>query len=184
MLGYNFAKKHKKPGRPPLTSTVTTAETTGETIRRGPGRKKKRKHWTQLLAESENSQKENIIKTEDSNETEAETETVFKSEASGNENSSSVPRENTATKKKLKHIPSSSIVTRGAKLPNFGLWHHLTSIHSRRGRPRTRPIRPFPPRKVGRPLGSTKKAIAARKESEEDENNSNAGTEEVHNWFF
>ena len=56
----------------------------------------------------------------------------------------------------------------------------MTSFHSRRGRPRTRPIRPaFPPRKVGRPLGSTKKTIIVHKESEDDEIVSSAINEEV-----
>lgn len=162
-------KKHKKPGRPPSASASTSVgpDSGSETVRKGPGRKKKRKHWTQLLSASENNQKENISKPEDSSAAEDEivpepdndisVDETAAEETSANENISSSAKENIPAKKKLKHIPISSIVTRGAKLPNFGLWHHLTSFHSRRGRPRTKPVKAYVPRKVGRPLGSTKK---------------------------
>lgn len=160
-----------------------------ETVKRGPGRKKKRKHWTQLLAESENSLKENN-KPDESSAAEEESDIKPEAaeqaapEASASENASEEHKEN-VVKKKLKLIPTSNIVTRGAKLPNFGLWHHLTSFHSRRGRPRTRPIRPiFPPRKVGRPLGSTKKSMIIHKDSEDDEAVSSAAQEEVKYIFF
>lgn len=194
LIGYNFVKKHKKPGRPPLASTTFSISTSvtsdsAEAVRRGPGRKKKRKHWTQLLAESENKfetdSKENG-KPDESSAAEEEVDIKPDTESLAhtseqvikNENSTGESKEN--AKKKLKLVRTSNIVTRGAKLPNFALWHHLTSFHSRRGRPRTRPIRPaFPPRKVGRPLGSTKKVITLHKESEDDEGGSSAINEEV-----
>ncbi|GFS85109.1 scm-like with four MBT domains protein 2 [Nephila pilipes] len=157
-FGYNFVKKHKKIGRPPSNPNAASTEN-GEVIKRGPGRKKKRKHWTHLLSENrseENRPPEKMAKSRDSSETDEGSKCDIK------EKSPQVNKIPLMGKKKLKHTPSSSIVTRGAKLPNFGLWHHVSSFHSRRGRPRTRPIRPFPPRKVGRPVGSTKKAIAAQ----------------------
>lgn len=183
-------KKHKKPGRPSLASTYSTSFTTdsAEAIKRGPGRKKKRKHWTQLLAESENKFETDLKENSKPDESSANEEEVDikpdneppkqKNELeTKSENSTGECKEN--VKKKLKLVRTSNIVTRGAKLPNFALWHHLTSFHSKRGRPRTRPIRPvFPPRKVGRPLGSTKKIIL-HKESEDDEGGSSAINEEV-----
>lgn len=190
LIGYNFVKKHKKPGRPSLASTYTTSFTTNsaEAIRRGPGRKKKRKHWTQLLAESENKFETDLKENSKPDESSANEEEVnvkpdnespvdTSVQAAKSENSTGECKEN--VKKKLKLVRTSNIVTRGAKLPNFALWHHLTSFHSKRGRPRTRPIRPiFPPRKVGRPLGSTKK-ITLHKESEDDEGGSSVINEEV-----
>ncbi|KFM58598.1 Scm-like with four MBT domains protein 1, partial [Stegodyphus mimosarum] len=174
-FGYNFVKKHKKPGRPPLHSTLAAANN-GEIIKRGPGRKKKRKHWAHLNVAAENNIPQKVPKIADV----CETDESAKVEVTKTLSSSEPAKIEFIGKKKLKHTPCSSIVTRGAKLPNFGLWHHVSSFHSRRGRPRTRPMRPFPPRKVGRPIGSTKKAIAAhmneRKTLEKD--NCNEATEE------
>ncbi|GFY45916.1 scm-like with four MBT domains protein 2 [Trichonephila inaurata madagascariensis] len=159
-FGYNFVKKHKKIGRPPLNpNAASTSAENGEVVKKGPGRKKKRKHWTHLLNNArslENQPPVKNAKSRDSSETDEGSKCDTKEKSPSQTNK--IPL---IGKKKLKHTPSSSIVTRGAKLPNFGLWHHVSPFHSRRGRPRTRPIRPFPPRKVGRPVGSTKKAIAA-----------------------
>lgn len=163
-IGYNVVKK-KKPGRPPSNSSNSPS---GETVvkRGGPGRKKKKQHWKHLLSlKLEELDQEQKAQSRDSSETD---------ETSSRAKLVEEPRPKTplAGKKKLKHTPSSSIVTRGAKLPNFGLWHHVSTFHARRGRPRTRPIRPplFPPRKVGRPVGSTKKNLkAARKKEMEQE---------------
>ncbi|GFU73929.1 scm-like with four MBT domains protein 1 [Trichonephila clavipes] len=160
-FGYNFVKKHKKIGRPPLNpNAASTSAENEEVVKKGPGRKKKRKHWTHLLNNArslENQPPVKIAKSRDSSETDEGSKCDTKEKSPSQTNK--IPL---IGKKKLKHTPSSSIVTRGAKLPNFGLWHHVSPFHSRRGRPRTRPIRPFPPRKVGRPVGSTKKAIAAQ----------------------
>lgn len=117
-FGYNFVKKQKKLGRPPLTDATDN----GEVVKRGPGRRKKRKHWRFLRA---------AAATPEEKKPKLEDEKVVK-----------------------KHVPKYEIVTRGAKLPNFGLWHHLSPFHCRRGRP---PKRPFVHRKVGRPVGTTKK---------------------------
>lgn len=191
-IGYNFVKKHKKPGRPASASTYNPSSFTtdsAEAIRRGPGRKKKRKHWTQLLAESENKFETDLKENSKPDESSANEEEVdvkpdnespahTSEQATKSENSTGESKEN--VKKKLKVVRTSNIVTRGAKLPNFALWHPFTSFHSKRGRPRTRPIRPvFPPRKVGRPLGSTKKMLTLHKESEDDEGSSSIINEEV-----
>ncbi|GIY61158.1 scm-like with four MBT domains protein 1, partial [Caerostris extrusa] len=142
---YNFVKK-KKVGRPPLHSHFSSDN--GEVIKKsGPGRKKKRKHWSHIHAQAEeNEPLSKISKSRDSSETDEGNKFDLKEKES-------IPRETKIDlngQKNLKHGTSSNIVTRGAKLPNFGLWHHV-SFHNRRGRPRTRPLRPFPPRKVGRP---------------------------------
>ncbi|GBN98880.1 Scm-like with four MBT domains protein 2, partial [Araneus ventricosus] len=163
-FGYNFVKKQKKIGRPPSNTNGVSSDN-GEVVKRGPGRKKKRKHWTHLNAHvEENHPPEKRSKSRDSSETDegSKGDSKEKLKSDSNEPVSPQPaRIPLIGKKKLKHTTSSSIVTRGAKLPNFGLWHHVSPFHSRRGRPRTRPMRPFPPRKVGRPVGSTKKNIAA-----------------------
>lgn len=155
-------------GRPPSNSTVVSSDN-GEVIKKGPGRKKKRKHWKHLLSVklAEHSRREEKAISRDSSETD-DTSKCYSRVKPSNEEPSKVPL---TGKKNLKDTPS-SIVTRGAKLPNFGLWHHVSPFHNRRGRPRTRPIRPplFPPRKVGRPVGTTKKALmAARMKEKEDE---------------
>ncbi|GIX76142.1 scm-like with four MBT domains protein 2 [Caerostris darwini] len=151
-FGYNFVKK-KKVGRPPLHSHTFSLDNGGVIKKSGPGRKKKRKHWTHLHAE-ENEPLSKKSKSRDSSETDEGPKFDLKEKES-------IPQE-TKTDLNGQKSASSNIVTRGAKLPNFGLWHHVSSFHNRRGRPRTRPIRPFPPRKVGRPVGSTKKNIAAQ----------------------
>ncbi|XP_054723713.1 scm-like with four MBT domains protein 1 [Uloborus diversus] len=173
-FGYNFVKKHKKPGRPPLSSSVSSLSN-GEVVKRGPGRKKKRKHWTHLNMLSGESQPEKKPKSVDSSETDESAKPEPSKSEDSKEKLDSIPT------KKLKITPSSSIVTRGAKLPNFGLWHHVSPFLPRRGRPRTRPMRPFPPRKVGRPIGSTKKAIALQlnsKKSDADDVQSDHSNEE------
>ncbi|KAG8186556.1 hypothetical protein JTE90_020859 [Oedothorax gibbosus] len=162
-FGYNFVKKKNKVGRPPSNSSSGPSENNGETIvkRGGPGRKKKKQHWKHLLS-MKLEELDQKAQSRDSSETDERVKPI-------EQRPNKIPL---VGKKKLKHTPSSSIVTRGAKLPNFGLWHHVSPFHARRGRPRTRPIRPplFPPRKVGRPVGSTKKNLnAARKKEKEDE---------------
>ncbi|KAF8767845.1 Scm-like with four MBT domains protein 2 [Argiope bruennichi] len=164
-FGYNFVKKQKKVGRPPLHANCISSDN-GEVVKRGPGRKKKRKHWTHLNAHigGDNQPPEKRSKSRDSSETDEGSKNDLKEKVKSDSNEPASPQSGRIPligKKKLKHTTSSSIVTRGAKLPNFGLWHHVSSFHNRRGRPRTRPMRPFPPRKVGRPVGSTKKNIAA-----------------------
>nr|XP_042900715.1 scm-like with four MBT domains protein 2 [Parasteatoda tepidariorum] len=214
-FGYNFVKK-KKVGRPPLSSNNTPSNPDEEVVKRGPGRRKKRKHWTHLLKAFTKAHEEKKRKAGDSSETDDPPKLIVEHrerrdkedsvinidesdfltikekcdkgesrKSSGDSTSSSSSKIPLVGKKKLKHTPSSNIVTRGAKLPNFGLWHHLSVFHSRRGRPRTRPIRPFPipGRKVGRPLGSTKKAIAAahlkaKRLLESEENSSRDTVEE------
>lgn len=150
-FGHSFVKKHKKPGRPPLSSYGTLA------AKKGPGRKKKRIHWRFLRNLGSSADQK-----QDSNDSEEKTESE---DASAKRSSEPDDSDGNERKKHKPTVPPrSEIVTRGAKLPNFGLemkWRHNVSpfLPRKVGRPPGRPSLTFTGRKVGRPLGSKKKIV-------------------------